>query len=119
MNEKLLEEVIDLSSKLKNRNEVSRIKNIEILMKENQDVLHLVNDFNLAQSEYNSCLNHFEFDSKEAKKVQQVLFDAKMKLDSHPLVKEYYLLLNQVNEPLHYIELNLLSKFKECTKNKK
>lgn len=116
MDEKILEEVISLASELKNRDEVIQIKNIQILMRENQDVLRLVNDFNLAQSEYNSCLNHFDFESEEAKKVQKVLFDAKMKLDSHPLVKEYYLLLNQVNEPLHYIELNLLSKFKECTK---
>ena len=41
-----------------------------------------------------------------------VQFLIALALDSLDLVKEYYNCLKEVNEPLRYLEYNLLSKFK-------
>lgn len=108
----IYEEIEKLSSRLNNREEVKKLKEIENKMENDLEVLKLANEFSLAQSEYNSCLNHYDMNSEEAKKVQKKLYEAKLKLDSHPLVKEYYSYLKDVNEPLRYLEFNLFDKFK-------
>lgn len=110
-------EINELSEKLKNSEEYIKLKEIESKMESDLEVLKLVNDFSLAQSEYNSILNHYDFESEEAKKYQKQLYECKMILDSHPLVKEYYKYLALVNEPLRYLEFNLLNLFKSNHKN--
>lgn len=104
-------EIEKLSDELNNRDELKLIRKVEEELKSNDEVLKLVNEFNIAQSEYNSALNHFEFDSLEAKEYQKKLFDKNNELNSHPLVKEYLELLNKINEPLLYLELKLSSIF--------
>ena len=106
------EEILLLGEKLRNRDEYLKLKEIEKKMETNLEVLKLVNDFSLAQSEYNSCLNHFDAYSPQAMNYQKKLYESKLKLDSHPLVVEYYKFLSIVNEPLRYIEFNLLDLFK-------
>lgn len=111
--ENIDEKILELSDLLRSREEVKKIKELEIKIKDDKEILKLQNEFNIAQSEFNSALNHYSFNSKEIKPFQIQLANAKMKLDNNPLISEYYLLLNKVNEPLHYIELNLLSLFKD------
>ena len=113
------EKIDDIVEAIKSRPEYEKLKDIEKRMNEDDEVLKLVNDFNLAQSEYNSCLNHYAFDSEPAKKVQKVLYEAKLNLDNHPLVREYYQMLSAVNEPLYYLEYNLLNRITVHTKFKK
>ena len=103
-----MDEIINLLNK---QEEIKKLKEIEKRMNEDLEVLKLSNDFSLAQSEYNSSLNHYSFDSKEASIYQKKLYEAKSKLDNHPLVKEYLQCLSKVNEPLHYLEFNLFNKF--------
>ena len=105
------EEMDELINLLNNQEAVKKLKEIEKKMNEDLEILKLSNDFSLAQSEYNSSLNHYSFDSEEARKYQKKLYESKNRLDSHPLVKEYYKYLSMVNEPLHYLEFNLFSKF--------
>ena len=50
--------------------------------------------------------------NEEVKNYQRILYQKKLELDSHPIVKEYYSLLKEVNEPLRYLEMKLLSRFK-------
>lgn len=113
------EEIIELGEKLNSREEVQRLIELEKRLKEDEEVLKLAHDFSLAQSEYNSCLNHYDFESKEASVYQKKLYEAKLTLDSHPLVKEYNDCLIKVNEPLRYLEYNLLSKLNSSYKCKK
>lgn len=109
-----MDEVINLLNK---QEEVKKLKEIENKMKEDLEVLKLSNDFSLAQSEYNSSLNHYSFESEEAKAYQKKLYETKNKLDNHPLVNEYYKYLSLVNEPLHYLEFNLFNKFSSKNHN--
>lgn len=102
----------EISSLIKNRECVTKIKLIEKQMECDEEVLRLVIDFETAQREYSICLNHYDENSKEAKAYQKNLFEKKLILDSHPLIKKYYELLKEVNEPLRYIEMKLLSLFK-------
>ena len=113
------EKMDDISDLIKGREVYQRLKEIESKMNEDLEVLKLANDFNLAQSEYNSCLNHYAFESEEAKKYQRRLYEAKLSLDEHPLIKEYYECLKEVNEPLRYLEFNLLNPITSPTKFKK
>lgn len=108
----IYKKIDEIRESLINRDCVTKIKNIEKIMEEDEEVIKLVIAFENAQREYSSCLNHYDENSLEAKKYQRILFERKYELDSHPIVKEYYELLKEVNEPLRYIEMKLLSLFK-------
>lgn len=107
----IYEEIDNLADLLTNREEVKKLKEIESRMMNDAEVLKLSNDLALKESEFNSCLNHYDETSDEVNKAKHELYIAKLMLDEHPLVKEYYYYLGLVNEPLRYIEFNLLNKF--------
>ena len=102
----------ELSEILNSRECISKIKEIETKMENDPSVISLVMEFEKAQRDYSSSLNHYEEDSSEVLGYQKILYEKKLKLDSHPLVEEYYSLLKEVNEPLRYLEMKLLSQFK-------
>lgn len=106
----MIDEIVEI---IKNQEEYKQLKETEKLMEKDEEVLKLAQLFSNAESEYNACLNHYSFDSDEAKKYQKKLFDAKSQLDNHPLVRKYTIYLQKVNEPLRYLEFNLLNKFKK------
>ena len=108
----------ELGELIKDQEAYRKLIELDKQMNEDDEVLKLVNDFSLAQSEYNSVLNHFDFESPEAKKSQKLLFAAKLRLDSHPLVQEYNECLKEVNEPLRYLEYNLIKKITKPVKFK-
>ena len=104
---------IDELGKLLNSREcVLQIKEVEKQMVNEPRVISLVMEFEKAQREYSSSLNHYDEDSKEVLGYQKILYEKKLNLDSHPLVEKYYSLLKEVNEPLRYLEMKLLSQFK-------
>ena len=108
----IYEKIDEISELLKSRECVNKIKEIEKKMEEDSSVIVLVLEFEKAQRDYSSSLNHYEEDSKEVLECQKVLYQKKLELDTHPLVEEYYSLLKEVNEPLRYLEMKLLSQFK-------
>ena len=102
----------EISELLNSRTCLIEIKEIEKEMESNQEVIDLVMKFESVQREYSSGLNHYDENSKELLEIQKRLYEAKLNLDSHPLVEKYYSLLSEVNEPLRYLEMKLLSLFK-------
>ena len=108
----IYQRIEDISKELKSRDCVNKIKEVEKEMENDLEVISLVMDFENAQREYSSSLNHYDENSKEVLQCQKKLFEMKLKLDTHPLVEKYYSLLKEVNEPLRYIEMKLLSLFK-------
>ena len=113
----IYEEIDKLAELLNNREEVKKIKEIEEKMMNDEEVLKLSNDLAIKENEFNSCLNHYQETSEEVNKAKHELYIAKLMLDEHPLVKEYYHYLSLVNEPLRYIEFNLLNKFSNKNHN--
>jgi cell fate (sporulation/competence/biofilm development) regulator YmcA (YheA/YmcA/DUF963 family) len=111
MNKTIYEKIIDLADLLNNREEVKELHKLEEKMESNEEVIRLSINKSTFESEYSDLLNYYSPTSKEAKESLKKLYEAKLALDNHPLVREYYELFRKVNEPLHYLEFNLLNKF--------
>lgn len=107
------EEIEEIASLIKNREAYEKLNKLERQMENDNDVLVLSNIFMMTQREYSDALKHYDENSNEIKPYLQKMHEAKYNLDIHPLVVEYYKCLKEVNEPLRYLEFNLLSKFKE------
>jgi len=82
------------------------------LMESNEEVLRLSNIFSLAQMNYSDGLKHYQEGSEELNDLYLKMREAKMDLDDHPIVKDYYKILSEVNEPLNYVQFKMLSLFK-------
>ena len=77
---------------------IIKLNELEKKMNENEEVMALSYQKDLAVSAYSDALNHFSEDSKEVKEARHNLFLAKEKLDNHPLVKEYLKAYNKVRD---------------------
>ena len=82
------------------------------IMETSEEVIKLSNAFLDAQLLYSDGLKYYAEDSLELKKIYLKMRDAKMALDSNPIVKRYYELLSEYNEPLNYVQFKMLSLFK-------
>ena len=94
------------------------LNDLEKKMNENEEVMALAYQKDLAVNEYSDALNHFASDSEEVKKAQHNLHLKKEALDNHPLVREYLKAYSEVRDLYYQIndilfsELNL--KMREC-----
>lgn len=106
------EKILELSNYLKSTEDYKNLFIAEEKMKNDEEVNLLVMNFEKAELAYSNGLNHFAEGSKELNSLQKDLYFAKYALDTHPLVLEYTSLLNKVNEPLKYLQFNLIDLFK-------
>ena len=79
----------ELKDLLTNDPRIIRLNELEKKMNENEEIMALAYQKDLAVSEYSDALNHFTKDSEEVKKAQHNLHLKKEALDNHPIVKEY------------------------------
>ena len=89
--------------------EDERLKRLNVLeekMNNDQEVIALAYQKDMAVAKYSDALNHFAEDSEEVKKAQKDLADKKYALDMHPLVREYLDAYKEVRDL--YIEMNAL-----------
>lgn len=106
--EKLENEIVNDIKSMPEREYLSSLEN-EML--ENDEVKHLIDEFHKSLDDYNFYLKSFGENHEFTKKYQKILYEAKLKLDLHPAVKKYNDALIKVNEPLRYLENNLISLF--------
>ena len=111
----LLEEKI--INAIKNMSERTLLKEIENKIFSNEECLLLISSFNQAQDEYNFTMKLFKEDHELTLEKQKLLYEAKLKMDTHPLISEYNKLLKICNEPLRYIEYKLISLFQKGYKH--
>lgn len=99
---------------------VIRLNELEKKMNENEEVMALAYQKDVAATNYSDVLNHFSDDSKEAKEALKKLHETKLKLDSHPLVREYLSSYKEVRELYEEINSILFSNFNSnlCPKEK-
>ena len=104
----MAKDIYSLAYELKDvLNDDPRIKALEELekkMNNDEEVIALAYQKDLACSLYSDALNHFKEDSPEVKKAQKELHEKKLALDNHPLVREYLNLYKSVREL--YSEIN-------------
>lgn len=98
MNNSLYEEVYKLRDQMKSDPRFLALKEIDEKLNNNEEVMKLAYQKEMAIVEYEDALNHYGKNSAELKKAQQNLAKCKLNLDNHPLVKEYYLALQKVRE---------------------
>ena len=94
----------ELKDLLDNDERIIRLNKLEKQMNENEEVMALSYQKDLAVSAYSDALNHFANDSEEIKKYQHELFLKKEALDNHPLVKSYLKAYSEVRDL--YFQIN-------------
>lgn len=111
MNEDLILEVYKLKEVLENDPRVKDMLEAERIMKNDEDVMRLSYRFSIANDEYNEALRHFKIDSGEARNAQKKLYEAKLALDSNPLVSDYLKKYQQVRLMYSQIDEIVFAKF--------
>ena len=94
----------ELKDLLANDERIKRLNLLEEKMNNDQEVIALAYQKDVAVSNYSDALNHFDENSPEVKKAQRELYEKKLALDTHPLVKEYLDAYKEVRDL--YIEMN-------------
>lgn len=94
----------ELKDLLDNDERIIRLNKLEKQMNENEEVMTLSYQKDLAVSAYSDALNHYANNSPEIKKYQHELFVKKEALDNHPLVKEYLKAYSEVRDL--YFQIN-------------
>ena len=94
----------ELKDLLDNDERIIRLNKLENELNNNEEVMALSYQKDLAVSAYSDALNHFANDSKEIKQYQHELFLKKEALDNHPLVKEYLKAYSEVRDL--YFQIN-------------
>ena len=89
MNQELLAKIEILKQEIEKDENVLKVQELDKKMNNDKEVMKLSYRKDCALSEYEDALKHFGSDSEEVRKAQKALYEAKLALDSHPLVKEY------------------------------
>ena len=88
----------ELKELLANDERVILLDKLEKEMNDNEEVMALAYQKDVAVSNYNDALNHFANDSEEVKIAQHELHLKKEALDNHPLVRQYLDAYSQVRD---------------------
>ena len=94
----------ELKDLLDNDERIIRLNKLENELNNNEEVMALSYQKDLAVSSYSDALNHFANNSEEMKKYQHDLFLKKEALDNHPLVKSYLKAYSEVRDL--YFQIN-------------
>lgn len=100
----LLNALYELKASLENDPRVLKLKELDKLLNENEEVMALSYRKDNANREYEDALRFFKENSPIVKEKQRLLYEAKYNLDIHPLVKEYNAAYKEVR--LLYEEVN-------------
>lgn len=119
MNDELLKEAYKFKETIENDERVTALKKAEKEMENSEEVMRLAYAFSCAQDDYNDTLRHFSMDSKEARDKQHKLYETKLALDSHPLVKEYNKKYKKVRLMYEKIQKEIFTPFNSHNCNEK
>ena len=104
----VMQDIYSLSYELKELlsqdERVVLLNKLEKEMNDNEEVMALAYQKDLAITNLSDAINHFGENSEEAKKAQHELFLKKEALDNHPLVRDYLKAYQEVREL--YFNLN-------------
>lgn len=120
MSENIYLQAEELKKSLSNDPRIVRLNELEKKMNDDEEVMALAYKKDMAAVHYSDVLNHFSENSNEAQESLKVLHQAKLELDSHPLVQEYLKAYKEVRELYEQINEILFSNFSAnlCPKDK-
>lgn len=113
-------EASNLKERINQDPRVLKLNKLEKELENNEEVMALAYQKDVLAASYSDTLNHYSKDSKEAEIALKKLHEAKLKLDNHPLVKEYLKAYQEVRELYGEINGILFSNFSAnlCPKEK-
>ena len=100
----IYETAYELKDLLSSDERIKRLNELETKMNNDNEVIALAYQKDVAVSNYSDALNHFGEDSPEVKNAQKELYEKKLALDTHPLVREYLDAYKEVRDL--YIQMN-------------
>lgn len=120
MKEEIIQKAYSLKEELDKDERVVRLNQIEKELNENEEVMSLAYIKDMKADNYSEMVRLFKDGSPEANKARNELSIAKANLDSHPLVKEYISLYQEVRELYNEINKELFSGLNPnlCSKEK-
>ena len=111
MNEVLLKKLETLKAAIEEDPRVVALSKAEAKMNDDEEVMRLAYQKDVALTNFEDALKHFKEGSVEVQKAQKELYEAKLKLDSHPLVDEYRKAYNEVRKLYDTINKELFADF--------
>lgn len=115
MNEEIVQSVESLAKALKEDPRILRLNQLEEELSSNPEVIELSKRKDALEREYETTLSYAEEDSPEAKLREKALYEAKLALDSHPLVQEYNALYVPIRDLYMQIDDILFGPFRSKT----
>ncbi len=89
MEEEILKSIASLGEAIKEDARVKRLNALENKLYEDPELIELVKKKNDLERDYESSLSYLSSSSDEARVKEKALYEAKLALDTYPLVKEY------------------------------
>lgn len=111
MTKSLLEKLEQLKVILKNDERVILLNEIDQKLSNDEEVMKLSYRKDAASVEFEDALRHFTEDSLEVKSTQKKLYQAKLELDNHDLVKRYNKAYREVKKIYSYISKEIFGDF--------
>ncbi len=102
----IYETAYELKDLLAQDERIIRLNELEQKMDNDNEVIALAYQKDVAVSNYSDALNHFSEDSEEVKKAQHEMYLKKLALDTHSLVRQYLDAYKEVRDL--YIQMNAL-----------
>jgi len=116
MQEELLNALYDLRDAMHQDPRYLRLQELDKKLNDNEDVMKLSYKKEMMIIAYEDAISHFGKDSKEASLAQKKLYEAKLELDSHPLVREYLNALKLVRQLDEEVNKSLFYPFEKGNK---
>ena len=109
-----------LKQSLNNDPRIIRLNELEKKMNDDEEVMALAYQKDVAATNYSDVLKYYSEDSEQAKEALKKLHYAKLALDSHPLVIEYLCAYKEVRELYEQVNEILFANFNSslCPKEK-
>ena len=100
----IYEVAYELKDLLSQDERIKRLSVLETKMNSDNEVISLAYQKDVAVFKYSDALNHYPEDSIEVKQAHKEMYEKKLVLDNHPLVREYLNAYTEVRDL--YIQMN-------------
>lgn len=111
MDEKLYELTSELKKMMLNDQRFILLNKLETEISNNEEIMALSYKKDVAATTYSDLLKIYKEDAKEVESARKALYEAKLALDSHPLIVEYNKAYKEVRKVLDNINNIIFTDF--------
>ncbi len=111
MEKNLYEALLEFKICLDDDKRIKKLNKAEKNLNDSLEVAALIKNKDEAAKTFGNVLSHYEENSDEVKNAQRKLYEEKLALDSHPLVKQYRKCYSDVNDLYMHINDVLFGDF--------